>query len=106
MTDDIDRRLAALLAEPPLSPDPDFAARVVALAAYDLSIARKRKRAIAQVAIEALGLAAVLASFVLLARMVPESAGLGDAVPFGSPAMIGVALLGLWALVGSRPATA
>ena len=106
MIDDVDRRLAALLAAPPLSPDPDFTARVIALAAYDLAVARKRKRAILQVAKEALGLAAVLASFALLARLVPDSAGLGDAVPLGSPAMIGVALLGLWALVGGRPATA
>ena len=106
MTENVDRAIAALFAEPVPAPDAAFAERVVALARYDQVMAAKRRSAFAQVVREAAALAAVLVSFVLLARMVPDSAGLGDAVPVGSPAMFAIALLGLWALVGSRPAAA
>ena len=107
MTDqDLDRRLAALLAEPVPAPDAAFAERVVALAAHDLAVRRFRRRALGQVAREALALAAVLASFVLLARAAPgmPAIGPGDAVPLGSPAMIGMGLLALWGLAAARPA--
>ena len=106
MTEDVDRALAALFAEPAPPPDAAFAERIVALARYDQALAEKRRAAFAQVIREAAALGAVLVSFVLLARMVPDGADMGDAVPLGSPAMIALALLGLWALVGSRPATA
>lgn len=102
MTDDLDRRLAALFDAPLPSPDEDFTARIIALAEHDLSFRRLRRRAMAQVMREGLALAAVLASFVLLARST-DGAGLSDAVPFGSPAMLGLALLLSWALVASRP---
>ena len=108
MTDDeIDARLAALMAEPAAAPDPAFADHVVALARFDLVRRRARRRAFARVGREALALVAVLATFVLLARLPSgPAAGLGDALPLASPAMLGVILLGLWALVVNRPSPA
>jgi len=108
MTDDeIDARLAALMAEPAPAPDPAFADHVVALARFDLARRRARRRALARVGREALALVAVLATFALLARL-PSGpvAGAGDALPLASPAMLGVILLGLWALVVNRPSPA
>ena len=102
MTDDLDRRIAALFDLPPPQPDAEFTARVVALAQYDLAVARARRRSAAQVSHEALGLAAVLASFVLLARNAPDAASLAGQIPLGSPAMLGVAMLLLWGLVATR----
>ena len=104
MTDstDVDARLAALLAdrvEP--APDPAFADRVIALAAYDLRVRKSRRGAFAQVARETLGLAAVLAAFAFLAGMGP-AIGFGDVIPAGSPAMLGLAMLLLWVVVTSR----
>ena len=100
---DIDARIAALLADPqPARPDSAFADRIVALAAYDLSTRKSRRRSLIQVGREALGLAAVLASFAILARAGPLSAGLGDAIGFGSPAMAGLAMLLMWALVATK----
>ena len=106
MTEDLDRRLAALFDAPLPPPDLDFTARVMALAAYDLSVRRARRRALLQLAKEALSLAAVLASFVLLARHAPDAAGLSEHVALDSPAMLGVALLALWGITAARPATA
>jgi hypothetical protein len=106
MTDDIDRRLAGLLAAHSPEPDPAFADRVVALASFELTLRASRRRTIAQLVKEAAALGAVLLSFALLARTAPESAGFGDAVPLGSPAMLGVAVLALWALTGARSAKA
>ena len=106
MTDDVDRRIAALLAEPPFPADPAFVDRVVALAAYDLAIARSQQRQLVEIGREALALAVVLVSFAMLARLVPDGVGLGDVVPLGSPAMIGLALLALWGVSAARPATA
>ena len=100
---DIDARIAALLADPqPARPDSAFADRIVALAAYDLSTRKSRRRAFIQVGREALGLAAVLASFAFLARAGPLPAGLGDAVGLGSPAMAGLAMLLMWSIVAAR----
>ncbi len=44
---DIDARIAALLGDPkPARPDSAFADRIVALAAYDLSTRKSRRRAL------------------------------------------------------------
>ena len=103
MIDDVDVRLSALFEELPSPPDPDFAARVIALAAYDSKVRRARRAAVTSVGHEALALVAVLVCFWLLAVKAPgQPAGAGDALPWGSPAMIGVALLALWALVASQ----
>lgn len=102
MTQDaLDARLSALLTEPEPAADPAFAERIVALAAHDLAVRRWRRRALARVGREAAGLAAVLAAFAALAGL-GEAAGLGDLVPLGSPAMLGLAMLGLWGLVALR----
>lgn len=108
MTDsDVDARLAALFREAAPRPDALFAERIVALAAYDLSLRRSRRRTLAKVANEAAALGAALAAFALLAR-VPADAlvGLGDALPIASPAMLGVALLALWGMASARDWTA
>jgi hypothetical protein len=103
MTDhDLDARLTALLAEPAPPPDPAFTDRIVALARHDLAGRRARRRVIERVGIETLALAAVVVAFASLARTVPQGAGFGDVVGLASPAMLGLAMLGLWALVGIR----
>ena len=95
---EVDLRLAALLADPsPPTRDSSFAERIVALAAYELAVRRSRRSVIARVGREALGLGTILASFVGLASAVPDSAaGLGDAVAVGSPAMLGLIMLVAW----------
>lgn len=103
---DVDARLAALFAEAPPAPDPAFCDRVVLLAACEQAERRARRRTLRRVAREGVALAAVLAAFALLARAGPRAADLGDAVPLASPAMLGLAMLALWALVALRPAAA
>ncbi len=105
MTDpnDVDARLAFLLADRADAPaDHAFADRVVALAAHDLRVRKVRRQAMAQVTREAVALAAVLAAFVLLARIGPGAADLGDMVPLASPAMLGLVMLAVWGLVAAR----
>lgn len=107
MTDSsLDARLAALFAEPMPAPDPGFTGRIVALAAHDLAVRRARRRAFQRIGIEALGLAAVIAAFALLARSAPDAAGFGDVMTLANPALLGLAMLTLWGLVGLRPAAA
>lgn len=103
---DVDARLEALFMERAPAPDPAFSDRVIALAAYEQTERRSRRRALRRVASETFALIAVLATFALLARAGPEAAGLGDTIPLASPAMLGLAVLGLWAVVGIRPAAA
>ena len=108
MIEDVDLRLSALFEEFDSPPDPDFAARVIALAAYDSKVRQARRAAMILVGREALALVAVLVCFCLLTLQAPgQPVGSGDALPLGSPAMFGVALLALWALVaGQSRATA
>lgn len=101
---DLDARLAALFADNPAVSNPAFADRVLALAAYDQAERRARARAYRRIGTEALALIAVLATFAWLANAAPAAADLGDTIPLASPAMLGVAMLGLWALIGMRPA--
>ncbi len=104
---EVDLGLAALLADPS-SPTRDsvFAERIIALAAYELTVRRSWRSAVAQIGREAIGLATILASFVGLASAVPDSAaGLGDAISFGSPAMLGLIILVAW-VVATRGSTA
>lgn len=105
---DVDARLHALFAEPPSAPNPAFSERVIALAAYEQAERRARRRAMRRAASETLALIAVLATFALLARAGPAAADFGDTIPLASPAMFGLAMLGLWAwaVVGFRPAAA
>jgi hypothetical protein len=103
---DVDARLKALFAERPLAPDPAFSDRVIVLAAYEQAERGARRRAAHRLASETVALMAVLATFALLARAGPEAADLGGTIPLASPAMLGLAMLALWALVGFRPAAA
>jgi hypothetical protein len=103
---DLDARLAILLADEPPIPDDGFAARIVALAAFDQAERKARTRAFRRIGTEAIALVAVLATFVVLARAAPSAIELGDSIPLASPAMFGITMLALWALVGLRPATA
>ncbi|HVF37901.1 MAG TPA: hypothetical protein VNA29_08185 [Sphingomicrobium sp.] len=104
MTDDLDRRLGSLFAEPPPPPDPAFADRIVALAAHDQAMRRAHRRALIRIGKEALGLGTIVSTFVLLARYAPDgsAAGMGDSLALGSPAMLGFALLAIWGLAGTR----
>lgn len=102
---EVNARLHALFAEPPSAPNPAFSERVIALAAYEQTERRARRRAVRRVASETLALISVLATFALLARAGPVAADFGDTIPLASPAMLGLAMLGLWAwaVVGFRP---
>jgi len=103
MIEDVDVRLSALFEEFDSPRDPGFAARVIALAAYDAKVRRARRAAVTLVVREALALVAVLVCFCLLTLQPPgQPVGPGDILPLSSPAMIGVALLALWALVASQ----
>lgn len=104
--DDFDARLKALLAEPSAIPDPAFSDRIIALAAYEQAERRALHLALRRLASETLALSAVLVTFALLARIGPGAADFRDTIPLASPAMFGLAMLGLWALVGFRPADA
>lgn len=104
MTDaDLDLRLAELLRDDVAPPSDGFADRVIALAAYDLSRRQWQRRTAVRVGIETLALVAVLAAFALLARLAPDSAGLGDSIPLASPAMAGLVMLAMWAMTSLSP---
>ena len=107
MTDDLDRRLAALFDEPVPALDEAFAHRIVALARYDSAVRDARRRAFARVGKEALALFAVGASFVFLAQHGPDTAaaGLGDSISLGSPAMLGMLTLLLGSIAAARTGT-
>lgn len=107
MTDDLDRRLAALFHEPAPTLDEAFAQRIVALARHDRAVRAARHRALTRVGKEALALAAVGASFVFLARYAPDAAGagLGDTIALSSQAMLGVLTLLLGGIAATRTTT-
>ena len=66
-----DRALAALLAAPPLAPDPDFAARVVALVEAEAAWSKARRAAWRRFGGEALGALAVAVGAIAIARVSP-----------------------------------
>lgn len=103
---EVDLRLRALFDDPLPAADPAFSDRVVALAAYEQSVRLTRRRMARRITSETLALVAVLVTFTLLARAAPMPADLGDTVPLASPAMLGLTMLALWAMVGLRPAIA
>ena len=103
--DELDARLAAVLRDDSTAQrSDDFADRIVALAAYDLSQRQWRRHTILRIGRETLGLIAVLFVFATLARMAPERVGFGDLLPLASPAMAGLVMLALWSLVAISPA--
>lgn len=102
--ENVDARLKLLFAEPPPAPDPAFGDRVILLAGHAQTERQVRRRAAHRLASEALALIAVLAAFTALALIAPVAADLGDTIPLASPAMFGLAMLGIWVLVATRPA--
>jgi len=93
-----DAKLSALFALGDDIPDDGFSNRVLALAALEDRLARRRKALMMRVAGEAVGLAAVLTTFAILASLGPAE----PVVPIASPAMIGLILLATWSAVGMR----
>jgi hypothetical protein len=87
-----DQALAALLAAPPLSPDPDFAARTMALVEADLAYRRMRGAAWRRFGVEALATGAIGLGAVAVARFA------GEAVPTSGPGLAAALTLLFWLL--------
>jgi hypothetical protein len=103
MSEELDRKLSALLALPDRAPDAAFAARIgLAIAAEERMRARRRalwRRGAGETA----AVAVLLLSFLLLAHRGPRL-GWSEWIPLSSPAMAGLVLLGLGlaALAGGK----
>lgn len=93
----IDRRLAALLARPDPAPDPAFVDRIVLAARLDRQLAATLQRSLRRAVIDCSAAVAVGASFYLLSQMRGAVAD-GMIVP-GGPAMAGLVMLALWAVI-------
>ncbi|MCL6683435.1 hypothetical protein [Sphingomonas alba] len=94
---DLDKRLSALLQEPDAAPDPAFVDRVVLAARVDRQIRVARRRAFRRTLIECGAAIAVAGAFYLMSQ---EQAPLPDGrFSLFGPAMAGLVMLGLWALV-------
>lgn len=94
---ELDRRLAALLREPEPAADPTFTDRVLAAARLDREIREVRRRAWRRALIDCGVAIAVAASFYLLTQaQAPSPDGM---IPLQAPAMAGLAMLALWAVV-------
>jgi hypothetical protein len=100
---DIDRRLGLLLREPDPAADPAFADRVVAAAAIDRSFREARQRAWRKAVIDCAAAAAVGLTFFLLSQT--EHDAIAGTISLQGPAMAGMIMLGLWAMV-ALPASA
>ena len=100
---ELDRRLGALLRESEPAADPAFADQVLTAARIDGEIRRARRRAWRRAAIECAGAIAVAATFYVLSQeQAPSPDGM---MSLYGPAMAGLVMLGLWALV-ALPGTA
>jgi hypothetical protein len=99
MSDDLDRRLGALLAAPERAPDEAFAARMGRLIRAEQVFRAARRAAWARFGMLMLATASLLLLFVLLARLTPRDSA-GD-VPLFSPGAAGLLLLGLWLVVAA-----
>ena len=101
----LDARLSALLRDDsPAGSSDDFAERVIALVAHDLSRRQWRRRTAVRIASETLALLAVLSVFAMLSRMAPDNVGSGDILSLASPAMLGLVVLVMWGLTALSPA--
>lgn len=94
---DIDRRLGQLLSRPSPAAEPEFADRVMAAVAIDRALQRARRRAFRRAVLDCLGAVAVGASFFLLSRT--EHAAVTGMISLQGPAMAGLVMLALWAMV-------
>ena len=101
MSDDMDRKLAALLALPRAEPDPAFADRVMRSVLAEQRLVAARRVAWTRFAAEMCATGAAILAFVFLARFSPGESG--EFVPLFSPAAAGLILLGLWVAVSIRP---
>jgi hypothetical protein len=102
---ELDARLTSLLRDDSAArPSDGFADRIMALAAYDLSQRQWRRRTVARIGRETLGLVAVLVVFAVMARMAPNSGAPADILPLASPAMVGVVMLAMWSVASLSPA--
>ena len=100
---DIDRRLGLLLRESTPAADPVFASRVVAAAAIDRSFREARRRASRRALIDCAAATMVGVTFFLLSQT--ETGSISGAISLEGPAMAGLVMLGLWAMV-ALPASA
>jgi hypothetical protein len=101
MSDDMDLRLASLLALPEIGPDPAFADRVMRAVLAEKRLLAARRTAWTRFAAEMCATGAAILAFVLLARFAPAESG--ELIPLFSPAAVGLLLLGLWVAVSVRP---
>ncbi len=95
--DELDRRLGELLRQPDLSVDQAFTDRVVALARLDRDLRRARRLHFRRALIDCAGAGAVAATFYLLSQA--EVAPADGTIALQGPAMAGLAMLALWAMV-------
>ncbi|HEY5723315.1 MAG TPA: hypothetical protein VIT45_13435 [Allosphingosinicella sp.] len=102
MSEDMDLKLASLLALPKSEPDPAFADRVMRAVLAERKLAAARRAAWTRFAAEMCATGAAIVAFVLLARFSPAESG--RFIPLFSPAAAGLLLLGLWVAVSIRPA--
>ena len=94
---ELDRRLGALLRENDPAPDPAFVARLLAAARLDMEIRKVRRRAARRMLIDCAAAVTVAATFFLLSQeQMPLPGGM---MTLQGPAMAGLVMLGLWALV-------
>jgi len=103
MDEEVDRKLAALLAAPSRPADDAFAARVERLVLIEERLSRARRAAWRRFGLEMAGAAAILLVFVVLERSGPAADSAGTVPPL-SAAGAGLLLLALWVLVSSRSA--
>lgn len=94
---DIDRRLGILLRDPAPVADAAFADRVVAAAMIDRSFRKSQRRAWRRAAIDCAAAATVGLSFFLLSQT--EHEVIAGTISLEGPAMAGLIMLGLWAMV-------
>ncbi len=99
MTDPLEQRLHALLAPPDEFPDEIFASRVRRAVLAEERLRDARRRGWRRFSIELIGSLAVLAAFLLLARVLPP----GDHQVGFEPATAALLLVGFWTFVGMRP---
>jgi len=94
---ELDRRLGALLREPQTEADQAFIDRMVLMARIDRDIRRARRKALRRALVDCAGAVAVATTFFLLSQVQAPSAD--GIVPFQGPAMAGLVMLVLWAVI-------
>lgn len=94
---ELDQRLGVLLRALEAAPDQAFVDRMVAAARLDRDIRQARQRALRRGVIDCAGAVAVAATFFLLSQSgSPPPDGI---ITLQAPAMAGLVMLGLWAMV-------